>query len=46
MNITDINVILDKARDLNVSDVHFTAGLPPIIRQHGSIKKLAGLPGL
>lgn len=40
----DINQVLDEARELGASDVHFTAGLPPIIRLHGDIKKLAKYP--
>ncbi|MCL1902906.1 MAG: type IV pilus twitching motility protein PilT [Oscillospiraceae bacterium] len=43
-NTVDINAILDKARDIGASDVHFTAGLPPIIRLHGSIRKLPEYP--
>ena len=38
----DINRILDEARDLGCSDLHFTKGLPPIVRLHGSIRKLSG----
>lgn len=41
-NLLDINRILDEARDLGCSDVHFTKGLPPIVRLHGSIRKLSG----
>ena len=40
----DINKILDEARRLGCSDLHFTAGLPPVVRLHGSIKKLSGYP--
>ena len=40
----DINKILDEARKLGCSDLHFTAGLPPVVRLHGSIKKLSGYP--
>ena len=43
-NIMDINRILDEARDLGCSDLHFTAGLPPVVRLHGSIRKLGGYP--
>ena len=43
-NIMDINRILDEARDLGCSDLHFTAGLPPVVRLHGSIRKLSGYP--
>lgn len=41
-DIYDINGILDEARDLGCSDLHFTAGLPPMVRQHGAIRKLSG----
>ena len=43
-NIMDINRILDEARELGCSDLHFTAGLPPVVRLHGSIRKLSGYP--
>lgn len=43
-NIMDINRILDEARNLGCSDLHFTAGLPPVVRLHGSIRKLSGYP--
>jgi len=39
-----INDILDEARDLGCSDLHFTAGLPPMVRLHGRIRKLQGYP--
>lgn len=42
--VLDINRILDEARDLGCSDLHFTFGLPPIVRLHGSIRKLSGYP--
>lgn len=42
MEMLDINRILDEARDLGCSDLHFTNGLPPIVRLHGSIRKLSG----
>lgn len=41
-SVLDINRILDEARDLGCSDLHFTKGLPPIVRLHGSIRKLSG----
>ena len=41
-NVMDINKILDEARALKCSDLHFTAGLPPIVRQHGALRKLSG----
>ena len=40
--LLDINRILDEARDLGCSDLHFTKGLPPIVRLHGSIRQLSG----
>ena len=43
-NIMDINRILDEARNLGCSALHFTAGLPPVVRLHGSIRKLSGYP--
>ena len=43
MNI-DIIQILDEARDMGASDLHFTAGLPPVVRLHGSIQKMANYP--
>ena len=43
-NIMDINRILDEARNLGCSDLHFTAGLQPVVRLHGSIRKLSGYP--
>jgi len=39
-----INNILEEARELGASDLHFTAGLPPMIRLHGRIAKLPGYP--
>ncbi len=44
MNTIDVNKILDEVRKLGASDLHFTAGLPPIVRLHGSIKKISGYP--
>lgn len=40
----DINKILDEARRLGCSDLHFTAGLPPVVRLHGSTKSSAVIP--
>ena len=39
-----INDILDEAMEMGVSDVHFTAGLPPIFRLHGELVKSTGYP--
>ena len=35
----DINKILDEARALGCSDLHFTVGIPPIVRQGGNLRK-------
>ncbi|MBQ3842256.1 MAG: type IV pilus twitching motility protein PilT [Ruminiclostridium sp.] len=43
-NTIDINQILDETRAMGASDLHFTAGLPPIVRLHGNIKKVSGYP--
>ena len=40
----DINDILDALHEVGGSDLHFTAGLPPVARVHGSIRKMAGYP--
>lgn len=42
----DIVEILDKVREAGCSDLHFTAGLPPVVRQNGSIMKMKGYPDL
>lgn len=40
----DINKLLDEARVLGCSDVHFTVGIPPIVRQNGILRKLGSYP--
>lgn len=40
----EVNEILDEAREIKASDVHFTVGLPPIVRVNGDIKKFAKYP--
>lgn len=42
----DINEVLDEARSIKASDVHFTVGLPPIVRLNGDIKKFAKYPDM
>jgi len=37
----DIDEILGKARALGCSDVHFTVGLPPVVRESGTLKQLS-----
>jgi twitching motility protein PilT len=39
-----INELLDRLVDLNGSDLHLTAGLPPCVRVHGDIKPLTEFP--
>lgn len=41
-----INKILDEARALGCSDLHFTTEIPPIVRLHGSLKQMSGYPVL
>jgi twitching motility protein PilT len=40
----DINRLLEEARQLGASDVHFTFGLPPVYRIHGSLQKQPDYP--
>ena len=42
----DINKILDEARALGCSDLHFTVGIPPILRQGGNLRKLSSCPDM
>lgn len=42
----NINKILDEARALGCSDLHFTTEIPPIVRLHGSLKQMSGYPVL
>ena len=42
--ILNIDKILDEARVLGCSDVHFTANIAPIVRLHGSLRKLSSYP--
>lgn len=37
----NINKILDEARALGCSDLHFTVRIPPIVRLHGSLKQMS-----
>lgn len=46
MGIVDINKILDEARALGCSDLHFTVGIPPIVRQGGNLRKLSSYPDM
>ena len=39
-----ISDILDEVRELGASDLHITAGLPPMMRLHGKISKCPGYP--
>jgi twitching motility protein PilT len=38
-----IDILLEKCREMGVSDLHFTALLPPMIRDKGSLKKMKGV---
>ena len=42
----DIHKILDEARALGCSDLHFTVGIPPIVRQGGNLRKLSSYPDM
>ncbi len=42
----NINKILDEARALGCSDLHFTTEIPPVVRLHGSLKQMSGYPVL
>lgn len=39
MPTTYIDKVLTAARELNVSDIHFTVGIPPIFRMHGTLRR-------
>ena len=40
----DVNQLLDIARNTECSDLHFTMDLPPVVRQHGILKRLEDFP--
>jgi len=42
--VINIDKILDEARVLGCSDVHFTTKISPIVRLHGSLRKLSSYP--
>lgn len=42
--VISIDKILDEARVLGCSDVHFTAKISPVVRLHGSLRKLSSYP--
>jgi twitching motility protein PilT len=42
--VINIDKILDEARVLGCSDVHFTSKISPIVRLHGSLRKLSAYP--
>ncbi len=42
--VISIDKILDEARVLGCSDVHFTTKISPIVRLHGSLRKLSSYP--
>lgn len=39
MPTTYIDKVLTQARNLNVSDIHLTTGIPPVFRMHGTLKR-------
>lgn len=41
-----IDKLLDEARVLGCSDLHFTTNISPIVRLHGSLRKLSSYPEL
>ncbi len=43
MNI-EINRILNEARVIGCSDLHFTYGIPPIVRLNGALRKMSKYP--
>ena len=42
--VINIDKILDEARVLGCSDVHFTTKISPIVRLHGTLRKLSSYP--
>lgn len=42
--VINIDKILDEARVLGCSDVHFTTKIAPVVRLHGSLRKLSSYP--
>ena len=41
MTAIDIDKILDEARVLGCSDLHFTYGIAPVVRLNGALRKLS-----
>ncbi len=44
MGVININRILDEARVLGCSDLHFTYGITPIVRLNGALRKMSKYP--
>ena len=42
----DLHEVLGKLIELGGSDLHLTAGLPPMVRLHGEVERLEGYPKL
>ncbi len=38
-----IDVILEKCRELKISDLHFTVNMPPLIRDKGRLRRMPGV---
>ena len=36
---TYIDKVLTAAKELNVSDIHLTTGIPPVFRMHGTLRR-------
>ena len=41
MQTINIDALLDEVRNLGCSDLHFTTNIPPVVRLHGSLRKLS-----
>lgn len=44
--VINIDRILDEARSLGCSDVHFTTKIPPVVRLNGTLRKLSSYPDM
>ena len=42
----DINRILNEVRAIGCSDLHFTYGMPPVVRLHGALRRISKYPEL
>ena len=44
MQTINIDALLEETRLLGCSDLHFTTNIPPVVRLHGSLRKLSSYP--